>query len=209
MEWNPAWPPALMDAVRQWGEPIGVEGARKRWADLVRLAESGTSTLIALERSWQAWAVLVPLAKLYEPQWQLPAHPVSEVRPKLSELVRIAQAGTPQLLYRLNTAVAALMGADRVISVPPGERLDVDELLHRGATVTLTYDPGVPGRCGPDGSVVQEPEPDYVLATAADPSGGEIGTGTGATAAAALASLHRRATEPPIVYAPASDSPPF
>lgn len=209
MEWNRDWPTALVHAVGRWGSPVGVEEARKRWADLVMLAESGTSTLITHERSGWAWAVVVPLAELYEQQWQLPSHPVSDARPKLAKLVRDAQAGTPQLLRRHYTAVAAVMTADRVISVPPGERLDVDELLREGATITLTYDPGVTGRCGPDGDVEQEPEPDFVLAIAVDPSGGEIGTGTGDTVSHALASLYRPPTERPVEYYSGSDDPPF
>ncbi|WP_161983025.1 hypothetical protein [Candidatus Frankia alpina] len=185
----------------RWGQPVGVEEARKRWAELVTLAESGSPTLITHERSGWAWAVLVPLAELYESQEMLPVHQVSAARPKLAGLVRAAHGGTPQLLHRHYTAVAALMTADRVIGVPPGERLDVDELLREGATITLTYDPGVEGLCGPDGDIVEEPEPALVLATAVDPSGGEIGTGTGDTVAQALASLHRRPTERPLEYA--------
>lgn len=207
MEWNRNWPTALVYAVTRWGQPVGVEDARKRWAELVKLAESGTPTLITHERSGWAWAVLVPLVELYETQWLLPTHQVSAARPKLAGLVRAAQGGTPQLLHRHYKAVAALMTADRGISVSPGERLDADELLHEGATITLTYDPGVQGRCGPDGDVVQEPEPDFVLATAVDPSGGEIGTGTGDTAAEALALLRRRPTEPPIEYCRESELP--
>jgi antitoxin (DNA-binding transcriptional repressor) of toxin-antitoxin stability system len=206
MEWNAERPHALERAIRRWGQPVGVEEARTRWADLVRLAESGTPTLITHERSGWAWAVLVPLAELYEQPWGLPTHPVSEARPKLANLVRDAQAGTPQLLRRHYSVVAAVMTADRVISVPPGHRLDVDKLLYDGATITLTYDPGVTGSCGPDGDVIEEPQPDFVQATAIDPSGREIGTGTGDTAAKALAMLHRRPTEP-VTYTPPSERP--
>jgi antitoxin (DNA-binding transcriptional repressor) of toxin-antitoxin stability system len=198
VEWNRDWPAALVYAVGRWGRPVGVEDARKRWAELVSLAESGTPTLITQERSGWAWAVLVPLAELYEPQWSLPTHQVSAARPKLAGLVRAAQAGTPQLLHRHYTAVAAVMTADRVISVPPGERLDVDELLRSGATITLTYDPGFEGSMTEDGDLAQEPEPAFVMASALDPAGGEIGLGTGTTAAQALALLHRRPTEQPI-----------
>lgn len=209
MEWNRTWPTALVLAVGRWGQPVGVEEARSRWSELVSLAESGTPTLITHERAGWTWAVLVPLAELYEPQWSLPKHQVSAARSKLAGLLRDAQAGTPQLLHRHYRAVAAVMTADRVINVSPGERLDVDELLREGATITLTYDPGVEGRCGPDGDVVQEPEPDFVLATAVDPSGVEIGTGTGDTAALALALLHRRPAEKPIEYCRANDEIPF
>jgi hypothetical protein len=97
------------------------------------------------------------------------------------------------------------MTADRVINVPPGDRLDVDELLRNGATITVTYDPGTPHDNNPD---APDPgEPDFVLATAIDPSGAEIGTGTGGTAAEALALLRRRPTEPPITYTPPSEIP--
>jgi antitoxin (DNA-binding transcriptional repressor) of toxin-antitoxin stability system len=206
VEWNRDWPTALVDAVGRWGRPVGVEDARTRWSELVSLAESGTPTLINHERSGWAWAVLVPLPELREPQWSLPTHQVSAARPKLAGLVRAAQAGIPQLLHRHYKAVAAVIGADRVISVPPGEHQDVDALLRAGATITLTYDPGLEASRTEDGDLAQKPEPAFVLATVVDPAGGEIGTGTGTTAAQALALLHRRPTEPPIQY---SLEPPF
>jgi antitoxin (DNA-binding transcriptional repressor) of toxin-antitoxin stability system len=206
MEWNLEWPAALNRAVERWGRPHGVEEVRKKWSKLVDEAAAGIPTLITCERSGWSWAVLVPLAELYEPQAGLPAHPVSGARPKLAKLVSAAQSGTPQVLFRRYTAVAALMTADRVITVAPGDRLDVDELLRAGASITLTYDPGVQGAQSEDGEVDTYPEPAYVMATAVDPAGGEIGSGVGDTAAQALALLHRPATEAPIEYAA---EPPF
>ena len=206
MEWNPDWPGDLGLAVGRWGQPVGVEDARKRWAELVGLAESGKPTLITYERSGWAWAVLVPLAELYEPQWQLTVNQVSEARPKLADLIQAAHAGSPQLLRRHNKAVAAVMTADRVVDVPPGARLEVDEVLEAGATITLTFEPGEPGDDTEDGDVAWPPTPDYFRATAIDPTGAEIGTSIGATAAEALALLHRRPTEEPTEYA---TEPPF
>ena len=198
-----------MHAVSRWGAPVGIDHARKHWSEVVKKAEAGTSTLIANERFGWSWAVLVPLAELYEPQWALSAHQVSKARPKLATLVRDAQSGKPQLLYRRLQAVAAVMTADRVIAVTPGEQLDIDELLRAGATVTLVYEPGVQGAMSPDGDVAVEPEPDFVMAAAVDPCGGEIGTGTGATAAEALAQLRRSPTESPIQFTAPGDEPPF
>ena len=210
VEWKAGWPHELGLAAERWGAPVGVYDARRRWSELVGLAEAGTATLIAVQRrpSWTSWAVLAPLGELYEPQWSLTVHAVSDARPILATLVRDAKAGRPQLLHRHGTAVAAVMSADRVVRAEPGARLDVDALLRAGATITLTYDPGVEGICTPDGDVDQAPEEATVTATAVDASGGHLGAGVGFTAHEALALLHRHPAETPITYS-LDDEPPF
>lgn len=195
VDWaNVDWPAPLRDAVLRWGTPVGVEDARKDWARLIDAAQAGVPTLITYERSGWMWAVLVPLTELDEPQAVLPSYQVSEARPKIAELLQAALAGMPQLLRRHNTAVAALMSA------APDERLNVEELLRAGATLTLEYDPGNLGDLIDDGNVGRPPQPETFRAIAVDPSGAHIGTGTGASVAHALARLHRPPAEPPIEY---------
>ncbi|GID30430.1 type II toxin-antitoxin system prevent-host-death family antitoxin [Paractinoplanes brasiliensis] len=188
------WPAPLRDAVLRWGTPVGVEDARKDWARLIDSAQARVPTLITYERSGWMWAVLVPLTELNEPPALLPSHQVSEARPKIAELLRAAHAGTPQLLRRHNTAVAALM------STTPSERLNVEELLRAGATITLQHDPGDPGDVSEDGNVGRLPQPETFRAIAVDPSGAHIGASTGASVAHALARLRRPPAEPPIEY---------
>ncbi|MET0493459.1 MAG: type II toxin-antitoxin system prevent-host-death family antitoxin [Actinoplanes sp.] len=185
------WPASLRDAVVRWGTPVGVEDARKDWARLIDSAKAGVPTLITYERSGWMWAVLVPLTELYEPQAFLPSHQVSEARPKIAELLQAAHAGMPQLLRRHSTAVAALMSA------APDERLNVEELLRAGATLTLEHDPGDPGDASEDNDVGRPPPPKTFRATAVDPSGAHIGAGVGTSVADALARLRRTPAEPP------------
>jgi prevent-host-death family protein len=188
------WPAPLRAAVLRWGTPVGVEDARKDWARLIDSAQAGLPTLITYERSGWMWAVLVPLTELDESPAVLPSHQVSEARPKIAELLRAAHAGMPQLLRRHNTAVAVLMSA------APDERLNVEELLRAGATLTLKHDPGDPGDVSEGGDVGRPPQPETFRAIAVDPSGTQIGAGTGASVAHALARLHRPPAEPPIEY---------
>ena len=184
------WPAPLRDAVLRWGTPVGVEDARKDWARFIDSAQAGVPTLITYERSGWLWAVLVPLTELYEPQAVLPSYQVSEARPKIAELLQAAHAGMPQLLRRHNTAVAALMSA------APEERLNVEELLRAGATLTLKHDPGDPGDVSEDGNVGRPPQPETFRAIAIDPSGVHIGAGAGSSVTHALARLHRPPAEP-------------
>ena len=200
MEWNRDWPAPLQHAVGRWGTPVGVEEARHRWAELVRRAEAGTPTLITVERCSWAWAALVPLAELYEPQWQLTSHAVTEARPKLAELIRAAHAGVPQLLRRHHTMVAAVMTADRVVHVPPGERLDVDALLRDGASITLTYKSGADADVIEDGDGASPSEPAAIQAVAIDASGAHLAAGAGITTVEALARLRRARIEHPREY---------
>ena len=132
--------------------------------------------MITYERSGWMWAVLVPLTELQESPAALPSHQVSEARAKVAELLKAAHAGEPQLLRRHSTAVAALMSA------APDERLNAEELLRAGATLTLKHDPGEDGGAG---------RPDTFRAVAVDPSGAHIGAGTGTSIAHALTRLHR------------------
>ncbi|XVU21619.1 type II toxin-antitoxin system prevent-host-death family antitoxin [Actinoplanes sp. CA-054009] len=180
------WPTALRDAVIRWGTPVGVEEARKDWARFVDSAQAGLPTLITYERSGWMWAVLVPLAELPEPAELLPSHQVSEARPKIAELLQAAHAGTPQLLRRHSTAVAALMEA------APVERLNADELLRAGATLTVRHDPGATSE---DGNAGRPPQPEAFRATVVDPSGAPIGAGAGPSVTHAIVHLHRPPTE--------------
>ncbi|ONF73965.1 hypothetical protein AVR91_0204340 [Amycolatopsis keratiniphila subsp. keratiniphila] len=201
----------LAAAVRRWGQPVGVEQARGEWSQLVGAAEGRddakpTATLLTCGDGQQlAWAVLVPLAELYEPQTWLQVVPVSKARAELGDHVRAVQSGSPRILERHHRAVAALMCADRVITAAPGEYLDVEELIRAGATVTLTHDPGTPHSNDP--AFPDPGEPEFVLARATDPTGGLIGEGTGDTVADAFANLRRKSTEPPVQYS--TESPPF
>jgi prevent-host-death family protein len=188
------WPAPLRDAVLRWGTPVGVEEARKDWARLIDSAQAGVPTLITYERSGWLWAVLVPLSELDEPSAVWPAHQVSEARPKIAELVQAAHAGLPQLLRRHNTAVAALMSA------APVERLNVEELLRAGATLTVRHDPGHPEDVSEGGRAGRPARPEAFRAIAVDPSGAHLGAGSGASVAHALAQLRRPAAEPPIEY---------
>ena len=192
------WPAPLRDAVLRWGTPVGVEDARKDWARLIDSAQEGVPTLITYQRSGWMWAVLVPPTELYEPPALLPSHQVSEARPKIAELLQAAHAGMPQLLRRHNTAVAALMSA------APDERLNVEELLRAGATLTLEHDPGDPGDASEDGNVGRPPQPETFRATAVDPSGARVGGGIGTSVAHALARLRRPPAEPPVEYGEAA-----
>jgi prevent-host-death family protein len=179
------WPAPLRDAVLRWGTPVGVEEARKDWARLIDSAQAKVPTLITYERSGWMWAVLVPLTELSEPPALLPSHQVSEARPKIAELVQAAHAGTPQVLRRHNTAVAALMSA------APDERLNAEELLRAGATLTLDYEPGDPGDVREDDDAGRPQRPEAFRVVAVDPSGAQVGAGFGASVAHALGRLHR------------------
>lgn len=188
MDWAKVdWPAPLRAAVLRWGTPVGVEDARKDWAQLIDSAQAGVPTLITYERSGWMWAVLVPLTELHD-HTAMPSHQVSQARPKIAELLRAAHAGTPQLLRRHNTAVAALMSA------APTEHLNVDELLRAGATLTVGHDPTDPADAS---DAAQLPQPKPFRAIVADPFGAHIGAGTGTTVAEALSRLHRPPADPP------------
>ncbi|MFJ3221318.1 type II toxin-antitoxin system prevent-host-death family antitoxin [Kitasatospora sp. NPDC086801] len=215
-------PPWYADLAAELGEPLGVEKARPRWGALVAAAEQGTPTLLTLDTGPEAghlrWAALVPLDKVPIPQDErdrCPLWPLSDARDRLGDLVAAAgdwQKGYPQILTRHRRPVAAVISASFLVARPLGadpqgghppvaERVDLDQLLQDGGTVTLSFDPGVEGFTFEDGSF-NEPEPARYIATAADPDGTHVGTGEGDTVAEAMLRLWRipadqYSTEPP------------
>jgi hypothetical protein len=191
-------PLAYRRAVARWGEPVGIEQARRRWADLVASAEQGRVTLIRHEDR-DVWAALIPVRDLTEAVDRLPVWSLRDARPKLGELVDAAQGSwrtgspaTAQVLARHRRPVAALVAAlDLEMRADLGQRLDVDTALRDGATITLTYHPDQPGRVGEHGDLISEPEPGGFMAIANDDDGAQLGCGFGTTAIAALLSLYR------------------
>ncbi|MFI6922803.1 type II toxin-antitoxin system prevent-host-death family antitoxin [Nonomuraea spiralis] len=160
------------------GVPIGVEEARSSWGALVGAAGEGQVTLITRER-WE-WAALVPLSKVPGLLSGLPVVSLSTAKAKLGELVRQVAApydDTPVLLARHRTPVAALIAATRLLGPGPVEQAapaaDVEALLHRGCTVTLSLHSTGSG----------------VIAVARDRDGGEVAVGTGDGVEEALRAL--------------------
>src|SRR5206468_7746808 len=95
-------------------------------------------------------------------------------------------------LARHRRPVAALIAAVVLDGRPDAaERLDTEDLLTAGGTVTLAYDPGISGEVSEDGDVTQEPWPALFTATARDHAGAEIGGGAGDSIAEALLRLQR------------------
>ncbi|HEY6793463.1 MAG TPA: type II toxin-antitoxin system Phd/YefM family antitoxin [Kineosporiaceae bacterium] len=195
---SPELPTVYRRAVARWGEPLGIEDARQRWADLVTAAEAGTITLIR-RGDRDDWVALVPIQDLTEPVDQLPVWSLRDARPKLGHLV-VAATGqwqtssppTPQVLTRRGRPVAALVAAMHLArQVDLGERLAADAVLMDGATITLTYHPDQPGSINEDDDVVNEPEPGGFMALATDDAGNNIGVGYGATAVEALLGLYQ------------------
>jgi prevent-host-death family protein len=199
-------------AIARFGEPVGVEQARTRWGELVAAAEAGTVTLIALDRSGPEWAALAPVGELAGPVDRVPAWSLTAARPKLGDLVREISADyyswNPQVLTRHGVPVAVLASARMVLYPPPaGDRLDVDDLLYQGATITLDYNPGWDGATNGEGEPLGDPDDVRgVIVIARDPKGTRIGSGFGETAAEALRFLAKAEPEPEPVY---SDEPPF
>ncbi|MFD8534142.1 hypothetical protein ACFV0L_42715 [Streptosporangium canum] len=201
-------PPAYAPLTDRHGPPLGVEEARTRWGALVRAAQEGRTTLITRER-WE-WAALVPLAEVTGPMTGLPAWPLSGARAKLGDLVRHAAdraGGTPLLLTRHRTPIAALIAANQLITRPAhGDRLDADALLYDGCEITLRFDPGQTGRADESGDTLDEPTDPCYVATARDRRGEVVATGAGDSIAEALLCLtppHRPAPGEP------ADEPPF
>lgn len=198
-------PPTYHLAATRWGDPVGVEEARRRWSELVESAEQGTITLIALDRAGPGWVALAPVSELVEPLAELPVWPLSQARPKVGELVRAAGGwhARPVVLTRHRRPVAALVSAAVLSGRPTGpDRASAEDLLQDGGTITLAWDPGEGGRVA-DGEVIQDPEPSGYTATARDHAGAEIAHGAGESPVEALLGLWR---------APAADpdsEPPF
>src|SRR5207247_10183562 len=130
---------------------------------------------------------LFPYTTLFRscPVWAL-----SAARPKLGDLVSAAADflhPVTQVLARHRRPVAALIAAVVLDGRPDAaERLDTEDLLTAGGTVTLAYDPGISGEVSEDGDVTQEPWPALFTATARDHAGAEIGGGAGDSIAEAL-----------------------
>lgn len=212
-----ALPSVYRRAIARWGQPLGIQQARGRWAELVVAAEAGTITLIAREdeRSNQEpgdWVALVPTRELTVPLEEFPLWSLREARPKLGELISAAgswlRGPVPQVLTRHRRPVAALVAAiDLSFRADHGTRLDLDTTLRQGATVTVRYDPGTPGWVSEDGDG-DPPEPGAFLAIAHDTDGAQVGRGVGDTAIEALLGLYqpRVSTELP---ADLYDEPPF
>jgi hypothetical protein len=204
--------PLYRAAIERFGEPVGVEQARIRWGELVAAAEAGTVTLIALDRSGPEWAALAPLGELAGPVDQLPAWSLTAARPKLGDLVREISSDfyswSPQVLTRHGVPVAILASARMVLYPPPaGDRLDVDELLFQGATITLDFNPGWDGAVNGEGEPLGDPyDRRGVVVTARDWQGTRIGSGFGESAVEALRFLAKDGSEPEPVY---STEPPF
>lgn len=194
----PELPLRYRRAAARWGEPVGIEEARLRWAQLVAAAEAGTVTLIQHSDRGN-WVVLIPLDHLATPVEALPVWSLREARPKLGELVaaahgnwKLGERPAPQVLTRHRRPVAALMHAmDLEARTDRGDRLDVDAVLRNGATITLTYHPDQPGRVGEHGTVVVEPEPGGFMAVVRDERDADAGFGYGTTAIEALLGLYQ------------------
>ncbi|MEV3999111.1 hypothetical protein ACFYPK_27870 [Streptomyces halstedii] len=214
-------PPLYQGLVRRWGPPLGIEETRKRWSELVTAAGDGTVTLIARDVPGRGpqWTALVPLTEVADPATDCPVWPLLAARKKLGQLVDDAArwpTGRTQLLSYRHTLVAALVPAATLVD-RHGERIDVEELLRDGGTVTLSFYPGVDGRVGADGDVVTEPEHEAFVVTAVTYDGTEVGSGGGPTIAEAMIRLTRHQPWPdangpsPDPWGPGgySDEPPF
>ncbi|MFD7663465.1 hypothetical protein [Streptomyces sp. NPDC059788] len=215
-------PPLYQELVHRWGPPLGIEETRKRWSELVGAARNGTVTLIARFADGRPqWTALVPLAEVAEPAADCPVWPLLAARKKLGQLVDDAArwpTGRTQLLSNRHTLVAALVPAAALVD-RHGERIDVEELLRDGGTVTLRFDPGVRGRVDEDGDVVTEPQDEAFIVTAASYDGTEVGSGVGPTIAEAMIRLTRHQPWPdgteqtasgdPWAVGGYSDEPPF
>ncbi len=129
-------PPVYQEMVEHWGDPVGVEEARNRWGELVAVAEAGTVTLIARDRSGPGWVALVPLSEVIEPLDRCPVWALSAARPKLGDLVDGAADflhPITHVLARHRRPVAALVAAVVLDGRPDsGERLDIEDLLADG-----------------------------------------------------------------------------
>jgi hypothetical protein len=200
-EGTPGVPHVYQGLVEFVGPAIGVEEARARWGDLVAAAESGTVTLIARDpggRTWD-WVALVPLSEVAEPLAQCPVWTLTDARRKLGGVIAAAAAfsgpvaGSPQILARHRTPVAAVIAAIALVDRPvAADRLTIETVLHAGGAVTLTHFPGVSGATDEDGNVIQEPEEAAYLATATAHDGAHLGSSEGPTVAEALLRLHHR-----------------
>jgi antitoxin (DNA-binding transcriptional repressor) of toxin-antitoxin stability system len=195
-------PPGFRPLVARYGPPVDVEDARARWAELVTAAESGTITLITRER-WE-WAALVPNSEVADFSADLPMWSVSTARAKLGHLVR--EVGRfdvkARVLTRHRRAVAALVDPAALIDRPePAARLAAETLLEQGCRIELIFEPGQPGRVGPDGDVTEEPEERFYAANAYDNQDRVIAVGVGDTLGEALLRLTTPRVPAPEEYA--------
>lgn len=185
-------PPMYQDLVHRWGPPLGIEEARTRWSELVHAAADGNITLIVRDvPGYAQWTALVPLSEVAEPPANCPVWPLLSARKKLGELVDHAArwpSGRTQLLSNRHTLVAALIPASALVD-RHGQRIDVEELLRDGGTVTLNFFPGESGSMGEDGEVAVDPEDEAFIVTASDRTGASIGRGEGPTIAEAMIRL--------------------
>ncbi|WP_103529058.1 hypothetical protein [Streptomyces sp. SM12] len=205
-------PPLYQGLVRRWGPPLGIEETRKRWSELVTAAGDGTVTLIARHvPGWgPQWTALVPVTEVADPATACPVWPLLAARKQLGHLVDDAArwpTGRTQLLSNRRTLVAALVPAYTLVD-RHGERIDVEDLVRGGGTVTLSFHPGVSGRVDEDGDVVTEPEDEAFVATAMTYDGTEVGSGGGPTIGEAMIRLTRYESGPD-PSAGYSDEPPF
>ncbi|MEU4090179.1 hypothetical protein [Streptomyces aureus] len=203
-------PPTYQSLVQQWGPPLGIEEARKRWSELVTAAGKGTITLIArtVPGQGQQWTALVPLSAVADPVGDCPVWPLLAARKRLGQLVDDAAwwpMGRTQLLSRRHTLVAALVPA-APLADRDGERIDIEELLRDGGTVTLGFYAGAHAIIDSEGEVIEPPEDEGFIVTATTHDGTDLGVGNGPTIAEALIRLARRprtwavgaySTEPP------------
>ncbi|MFY1621613.1 hypothetical protein ACN268_00245 [Micromonospora sp. WMMD735] len=197
-------PFGLRPLVERHGGPVDVEDARARWSELVTAAEAGAITLITRDR--YQWAALVPMSEVAEISPNLPTWPVSDARAKLGHLVGEVHGldTRVQVLTRHRRPVAALIDPGVLVDRPePADRLPADALLRDGHRIELVFEPGQPGRVGPDGEVVEEPEEWFYAANAYDNHDTVIAVGVGDTLGEALLRL----APPPAVEL--ADSPPF
>ncbi|GAB2717630.1 hypothetical protein [Kitasatospora kifunensis] len=201
-------PPDLQELAAALGAPLGVEEARTRFADLVAAAETGTAALIV---RGSAWVALVPLAELTRSPAACPVWTLTEARGRLGDLVAAAGrplAEVPQILTRHRRPVAALVPALALLDRPrAADRLDVEELLRSGGTITLSYDDGAPRGVQPDGTPMHDPQPPAFTALAAGPDGAAVGAGEGRSVGEALLRVHRFGTRSTLQQY--SDEPPF
>lgn len=188
-------PAAYRTLTRRWGEPVGVERARRRWAELVAGARAGQVTLLVPgDAAAERWGALVPVAAAGAldgcPSW-----PLTEARNQLGRLVAGATVfpyARPHLLTRHGRPVAALVSAlDLLDDGTAGVRLDADAVVADGGTVLLRPLPPAGAPAGPPGP------PHEVLALATSSSGAVIGRGRGASVAEALQRLRSHPADTP------------
>jgi prevent-host-death family protein len=201
----------------RYGPPASIEDARITWGHVVKGAENGTVvTLIARSApGGPDWVAVVPLSEVPDPG-TCPVWPLSEARAKLGEVVDAATSfpPVPQILARHRQPVAAVIDA-RMISDLPGdgeaERIDLQQVLEQGGSITLTFDPGETGRCDEEGFVTDEPRAPAFEATARTWDGITIGSGSGGTVAEAMIRVYRYTAPDPSWdrAGPCRDEPPF